>query len=525
MKRLNILLLFVVILAGLTSCDDFLSAYSQDRVVAKRVSDLDELLLGDVYIKNVVLPYGPTGVRSTGFFNILDDDVNTSASEGQTSKMWGNCLSNIFGYYAWQFRVGSNYNASYFQQDDATWKDLYSRINTVNVILDEITDLPHESNDDRAAYYRVQGEAHFLRGCFFFTLANLYGNAYDPATCATDLCVPLKLTPYVEHDRDKETQFKRATVKEVYSQIVKDLTAAEEFLTRSPQNSGHRLHRASQEAASLLLSRVYLYMQEWKLAEEKADAVTRSQNNALQEFGEWNDEEPFLSRECPEIIFTQGYNHLSTDDIFTAKPGDFCVTRDLYDLYDEKDCRRSCFYGHNALCDSITLTNKYERGDEITHISDVYTLRMAEAYLNKAEAQAMQDKAEACATLDELKSRRIEDYVPQSYTGEALVKEIRDERRRELAFEGHRWFDLRRYAVCHKYPYRKDIVHVFNGCDDYKVSYTEVYVLPAGDPAFTFDLPESVIKFDKVPMEHNPRNEREPLEMPDSDDGTKTEGE
>ena len=47
------------------------------------------------------------------------------------------------------------------------------------------------------------------------------------------------------------------------------------------------------------------------------------------------------------------------------------------------------------------------------------------------------------------------------YSGEELVDEIRNERRKELCLEGHRWFDLRRYAACVKYPFKKEIVRVF----------------------------------------------------------------
>lgn len=114
-------------------------------IVAKSCSDLDEVLLGDVYIKSYQVSTGPSGGRCAGFFNVLDDDLSTGSVGSETSKTWGDCLASIFGYYAWQLRVGSNYNASYFQNDNVTYDDLYARINTINVILDEIVDLPHES--------------------------------------------------------------------------------------------------------------------------------------------------------------------------------------------------------------------------------------------------------------------------------------------------------------------------------------------------------------------------------------------
>ncbi|MCM1297456.1 MAG: RagB/SusD family nutrient uptake outer membrane protein [Muribaculaceae bacterium] len=492
-----------------TSCGDFLDEYSQDMVVAKTVSHLDEVLLGEGYIKSTMKTSGPTN-EVGGFFNILDDDVNTGSVGNETSKVWGTSLSLVYGYYAWQFRVGSNHNGTYFQPDNYTWDDMYSRINIINIILDEIVDMPHETDEDDIAYYRVIGEARFLRAYFFFTLANLYGDAYDPATADTKLCVPLKLTPYIEHDKDKPTQFQRNTVKEVYDQILIDLSIAEENLTRSPQASSRKLHRASLEAVELLYSRVYLYMQDWANAEAKADALIKMRGVMLSSIAAL-DGEAFLTRNNSEILFSQGANYMSRANLFAGNAGDYCVTRELRDLYEDKD-HRTNFFGVHATSDSVTLRNKYERGDIVNHISDCFLLRTAEAYLNKAEACAMQDKSgDACDALNTLRRNRIEDYVNQSYTGDELVKEIRNERRKELCFEGHRWFDLRRYAVNNRYPYSRTIVHVYNACGDYGVSYTDTYVLEENDPAYTFALPESVINFDKVPMVDNIRKERKPI--------------
>lgn len=495
-----------------TSCSGFLDEYSQDMVIAKTVYHFDEVLLGNGYIKSSTVSGGPRLGAPGSFFNVLDDDINTGSVGSETSKTWGSCLSNIFGCYAWQLRIGSNYNASFFGSDAATWDDLYARINVVNIILDEIEHVSHEKEADDAVYYRVKGESHFLRAYFFFVLANLYGDAYDPATASDKLCVPLKLTPYIEHDKNKDTQFTRATVKEIYDQVVKDLTLAEEYLTISPQNSAHKLHRASFESVELLFSRVYLYMQEWKLAEEKADAVINYRGVSLAGLNAFSGG-PFLTRSNPEVLFSQGANYLAPGDLFTARPGDFCVTRELRDLYDEKDLRAECFFGVHSMSDSVTLTNKYERGIILSHISDAFLLRTAEAYLNKAEACAMQAGKEqnACDVLNKLRENRIEDYVPVSYTGEELVKQIRDERRKELCFEGHRWFDLRRYAVNTQYPYSKSIIHSYHACGDAGISYSQIFVLEEHDPAYTFALPESVIEFDNVPMPDNPRKERKPL--------------
>ncbi len=504
----------------LCGCSDFLSEYSQDMIVPKTINDLNELLIGEVYMPSKQQKYGMND-GSCLFFNMLDDDINTVGTN-KTGNVghpnYNYSVNGMYGYFAWQQDVRFCYQAKSHSDDSATWNDLYHRINVVNIILHEIEELPHETPDDYEKYLRVKGESYFLRGQFYFILANLYGDAYAPSTCAGKLCVPLKLTNYVEYDKTADRQFERASVKVVYDQIIADLKEAARLLTESPQQSKFRLHRATWEAASLLLSRVYLYVQDWENAEKEAAKVMKSPLFDLATINTLS-EEPFLTRNNPEIIFSQGSNPIGGDVTnwsVTAKRSDHCVTRDLYDLYSDSDKRKSSFFEEVVDTDSIGL-RKYQKGD-INHISDALMLRMSEAYLNYAEACAMQPSktTEANTTLNSLRHLRIEEYTDQTYNGEELVTEIRNERRKELCFEGKRWFDLRRYAVCERYPYSRDIIHVFNVYNDnLSFAATEYYRLPAGDPAYTFSLPRKVLDYDKVPLPNNPRDPREPLETED----------
>lgn len=284
-------ILLPMLMAGVVSfagCDDFLSEYSQDQIVAKKVQDLDELLLGDGYLQSSAIASGPSITNPAGFFNIIDDDSNTgrdidTLSERSTfvGKAWVQSLIGMYGYFGWQQDVGTNYDGTVVSDDAATWDKLYKHINVVNVMLNEIKDLPHATDKDLADFYRVQGEAHFIRAQMYFTLVNLYANMYEESNCETKMGVPLKLTPNVEF------KFKRASIKAIYDQIINDLTKAEDFLTKSPQNSAHYLHRASVEAVDVLFSRVYLYMQKWDLAAEKAQKVMKSQNFYLASLSSW----------------------------------------------------------------------------------------------------------------------------------------------------------------------------------------------------------------------------------------------
>ena len=77
-------------------------------------------------------------------------------------------------------------------------------------------------------------------------------------------------------------------------------------------------------------------------------------------------------------------------------------------------------------------------------------LRLSEAYLILAEATAKTDPTIALNAVNELRKKRIseEKYKDKSgLSGDELLEFVRNERRRELCFEGHRWFDLRRYGM------------------------------------------------------------------------------
>jgi hypothetical protein len=264
-------------------------------------------------------------------------------------------------------------------------------------------------------------------------------------------------------------------------------------------------------------------MQEWTLAEQAAKDVIGSKNFRLAAISTLADNVNFLTKSNAEVIFSQGQNNLpqSEEDGWcpvSGYSGSYCVTTDLASLYDqENDKRFECFFGitpagtFSGECDSLALHNKFEAPrNSKARYSDVFGLRLSEAYLNQMEACAMLGHTdEANELLNKLRRERIEGYADQYYTDAELVSQIRDERRKELCFEGHRWFDLRRYSVNELYPYSKRIVHVMNAVNGKGNQVNkQTYILEEHDLAYTFALPKKVIEFDKKPMENNIREKR-----------------
>ena len=116
-------------------------------------------------------------------------------------------------------------------------------------------------------------------------------------------------------------------------------------------------------------------------------------------------------------------------------------------------------------------------------------LRLSEAYLNYAEANAMlggEYTTEAIYALNTLREKRFdpEDFEEETFaTQEELIEFVREERRRELCFEGHRWFDLRRWGM-------PAITHTWHNSAD----ESDTFRLEEGDLLYTIPIPDEAME-------------------------------
>ncbi|TXH54487.1 MAG: RagB/SusD family nutrient uptake outer membrane protein [Bacteroidia bacterium] len=489
-----------------TSCGKFLDDYSQDLVIPKTVQELDEVLLGNGYLpRKEVSELSKGGL--TWWTHLLDDDINT-VYEQIAVRGFLQMDQFYFGYTTWQLEVGRSYNGLDLRNDNYDWEELYRRINAMNIILSEVDEMPQNTENDKLTAKRVKGESYFLRAQYYLTLVNLYAPMYSLTSAEQTLGVPLKLTHYVEYKKDNNTQFQRASVAAVYNQIVNDLKQSVEYLKNNDKN---KTYRATEQAALLLLSRVYLYMQDWVNAEQAAQQVI-DKNSMLVNYSSINSDVAAINADNAEIIFTQG--PLNVQNVLTARGGDFCVSADLYNSFSDDDYRKNLFFAREAYTDSIALSRKFTRGVQLSAVSDLFLLRVSEAYLNLMEAKAMQHKDDEARTLlNEFRRFRMSNVPQDLYVGYELVDQIRNERRKEFCFEGHRWFDLRRYAINNLYPLKKEIERsytVYNWDDKNKPVKTLIYKLDKDDLAYTFNIPKAVLDFDRT-MPDNPRMVRKPI--------------
>jgi len=512
-------LLYILSILSLLSCSDFLQEYSQDKDYVRSWKDLNELLIGDCYYP--VNTFNENNMLSNpgAFIHVLADEVDEC--QLTSYQVNGDARNKAFGYFTWQQRVGQNESYTDYYAENEAWTTIYKKINVANNIIASIEGVPCNSEEDRQGIHKVKGETHFLRALYYFWLANVYAKPYNPATSSTDLCVPIKTSDVVE-----DIKFTRNTVEEVYQLVLDDLREAEKNLTLY-KKSMPSIYRADSTACHLLQSRVYLYMQNWKKASEYAKKVIDA-HPALMDLNAATGKFSVKSNE--ENIFSMGGN--TVYGMFCNCGQAFSVSNDLYNSYSENDMRKKTWFWKRGVftglikVPAINNHTSYTPNAELYYfyrylsinykldVSDLFLFRSSEAYLNYAEAEAyMGNENESTEAINLLRKNRISANVKQTITasGDELIKAIRKERRLELAFEGHRWFDLRRYSVCSVMPESKSITHDWTYFTEHtggKATARHRFVLEEYDEAYTLPIPYEVISFN-TGMENNQRTWRE----------------
>lgn len=453
------------------SCHSFLADYPKDQVYPTGIEDFNELLVGDGYASNKLKELDL-------WFQLMDDDVFLEVRD-----------------------VPLEVNCHYWDISDADreacWLNFYKHIEVANVVLDGLNEF--ESSEE--FYRRVRGEAYFLRGAYYYFLINLYAEPYSPKTASTALGVPLKLDPIINN-----RHYSRTSVEKVYQSIVSDLTQAVACLKGIERQSPYR---ANEMAARLLLSRVLLYMERWEDVLCHCDTILKSSFNQLLDYSNLPTlETNVTSGYSVETLFSSGSNSYGSIywGAWSKDVSYFRVSDELLGLYDESDLRLVYFYQGKESPRKIKNLN-----DGV--VSDYFALRVPEVYLNAAEAAVMSGKeATAIQLMQELRSKRLKSDKDHkiTLTGHELLNFVRDERRRELAFEGHRWFDLRRYAVSSRWAMQKEINHVY-----YDGRLRGNVILKKYDedaPYYVLLIPENEILINEGSLVQNKdRNRKEPI--------------
>lgn len=352
------------------------------------------------------------------------------------------------------------------------WGYGYYVISAVNNVLEEIENNGVEhyvgSSVSEQDIYNLQAECLFLRALAHFDMARIY--AYSPAKAAAvgfNDCIPIIL----KTDKTAKEQPTRNTVAEVYAQIEKDLTDAESLMAASYTRKGitDAKAAASLPAIQALLSRVYLYDQKWQLAADYATKVIENSNYKLWTAAEY----PSVWGQATggsEVIFEIYGKQANSYDEYWEGPShmtnpkgyaDCAASATLVSLFEEGDVRgttgvRDTDDGKVMFCtdpDEASggelWTMKYMgKGDgdatSTPDVNNVIVLRLSEMYLNRAEALVNGASIAGATALNDLNTIRSNRGASALTSAGATAVAL--ERRLELNFEGHYWFDLARTA-------------------------------------------------------------------------------
>ncbi len=373
------------------------------------------------------------------------------------------------------------------------WSEAYEAINAANLVIGQIDNLADSAEKDN-----ILGQALAARAFAHFDLVRYYGKI---PTQSADAGSSLGIVYIKVEDGDTGDPFaqpERETVASNYAEIIGDLETAA-GLVSSDNGEG----RFDKDAVYGLLSRVYLYNGDYEKVISAANQVSEAVATATQLPNVYLDAtNAGIVYELPVNTTSESrYNNVGviySQTVSGNVRSEYAAAYDYVQLLDPDDVRSEV-----AVFDATYDGNNYnaikkfigETG-QVNGLVDVKVMRAAEVILNKAEAQyRLGREADALATLNVLRDKRYSSYTGGE-TGEALLDAILTERRIELAFEGHRFFDVKRLG--------ESIVRSnFGDLADGTGTPPEVLVLPAGDHRFQLPIPQAEINANPN-MEQNP---------------------
>lgn len=337
------------------------------------------------------------------------------------------------------------------------WKEHYTAIDRANIAIDKIPGIEM----DAVLRTRLVNEAKFLRGLLYFNLVRLWGE------------VPLVLHTPTSLNKE-EIQVAKSPVEDIYKQIIQDLTEAEAL---PATYTGNDIGRATGGAAKALLSKVYLTRQEWATAASKAlEVINGPYGYAL--FENFSDVFNVATKNGKEHIFSAQFkggngqgNRLASSATPVGIPGITAAGTDeptsvAYGLYSPDDKRRATTFFTSLVSPTngrtVTFTPKFSKYWDPTTITtptesnqNVPIIRFAEVLLIYAEALNEASGAptpEAYEAINQVIRRAFGKEIKtpdhkldiKDLSQSEFREEVYRQRRLELMFEFHRWFDLLR---------------------------------------------------------------------------------
>ncbi|WP_373059754.1 RagB/SusD family nutrient uptake outer membrane protein [Zunongwangia sp. H14] len=390
-------------------------------------------------------------------------------------------------FYDWQYVPNTGGAVSLF------WSEAYEAVNAANLVIGQIDNLPEGDVKDN-----ILGQALAARAFAHFDLARIYAKIPTQSSDANSSLGIVYMKVEDGDTGDPYAQPARETVESNYTEIIGDLERAAELIETN--NGEGRLDR---DAVYGILSRVYLYNGDYQEVIDAANEVSEPVATAEELPGVYTDAtnagvivEWSVNTSSESTFNNVGVTYSQTTGADTRS--EYAADYEFVNSIDTADVRQDLLTYEATYSDNEYNAVKKFLGEEgqVNGLLDIKVLRAAEVVLNKAEAQyRLGMEEEALETLNTLRDKRLSSYVGGE-TGEALLDAILRQRRIELAFEGHRFFDIKRIGDA---IVRSDFGDILDGSG----TPPEELVLPAGDFRFQFPIPQAEINANSN-MEQNP---------------------
>jgi hypothetical protein len=349
---------------------------------------------------------------------------------------WG--LDNVARNYGlahkWNFDPGNG-------ESTAAWANTYTAIDRLNRVLEASDAINPTDPTQIATKARIRGELLALRGFYHFQLLRSYAAGYTPTSLGV---------PYIT----KSEIFgkpARQSFADVMALVKKDLTDGKALIPAAYTVAD--FSRVTRVAVSAMQARVALYNKDWDDAVTYSSEVIAARPLATRTVypSIWTD------ASTTEVVFRLNRAATSVNTLWTDTNNDvfFSPSNKLISTFDvTNDIRYSTFIKFDntvAANREQWKVNKYPGQSAAVRFNHVKVFRTSEMYLIRSEAyasRAASDLVAAAADLTALRAQRITGALPVVFTSLADAQaQIDLERFKELAFEGHRYFDLKRRNV------------------------------------------------------------------------------
>lgn len=318
--------------------------------------------------------------------------------------------------------------ANHVNIDNSFWKPAYKYIYAANLAIEKLLQSQVLSGPLKD---QLTGEAKFIRAFCYFHLVNLFGD------------VPLIVATKYQNAAIAP----RASVAEIYSQIINDLKDAKTLL--NVQYVSTERVRPNKWTSVALLSRCYLYTGHWQEAETEANAIIISGSYSLE-----TDLNNVFLNSSTEAIWQlmpvrPGFNTYEGLEILPTSSFSYptyLVTSGLHNSFENGDNRKSAWINSRVYNnDTLFFPFKYKVPNGAALTEYYVMFRLAEQYLIRAEAALNQNKIpEAQADINIIRARAgLGNTAANNLSSLKLA--IEQERRAELFCEwANRWYDLKR---------------------------------------------------------------------------------